>query len=331
MAKAYTKEEAQKQLDLRNGNTLIINFNGIRRPSLLQCKKCGKTWEAAIYSLYDVNTSSKGCPYCNLALRTTHPHNFVLLKYEEGLHYYECKKCKQVTISKHILNYTRRCQYCSKVDRHFYKLKKLLSNELQAYYIIGFLIADGYFAPNSRLALQLQKQDKCLIEKIVQYLELDENVIFEYEKSVGFCVQDHYTINILRQKYNITNNKTVIPCDFAYVEDDNEFLALLIGYIDGDGSIKRRSDSQNYCINIHCHKNWLDVLDALSQRVYKLAGIEKYSHALLTKSNNELYSNVYFWNQRVLNLLINFIENNSLFVPNRKWDKLRTKGGGAHE
>ena len=60
----YNKEDAQKELDIRNGNFDIVSFNGCRDKSTIQCRKCKSVFMSPIYSLYDNTSESRGCPYC---------------------------------------------------------------------------------------------------------------------------------------------------------------------------------------------------------------------------------------------------------------------------
>ena len=329
MGSKYTHEMAQQQLDLRNGNFIILEFNGMRAHSLIQCKNCGYSWLTAVYQLYDVNTPSKGCPQCSKQLRTVYPHNFLLIK-KENEYIYECKKCGAVIKSKYVLPYNKNCQQCSKIDIKHRKLKKLLNEELQSYYILGFLIADGYFSKTKRLKFELQKRDKEIVEQIIEYLEIDKAVIYETKNSFGFCIQDVDTITKLQEKYGITNNKSIIPCNLNNIPDD-KFLALLIGYVDGNGCIQKRTDNDNFYISIHCHASWFNNLNMFSERAYKMAGLIGYSHANYVRDQDKTYCTVHLGNKKVLDLLLRFIENNQLFVLNRKWNKLKNKGGGADE
>lgn len=60
------------------------------------------------------------------------------------------------------------------------------------------------------------------------------------------------------EKYGFKPRKTYNPIDFFVFKDyDKELLlALLIGIIDGDGSIQPNGSSNAFCITITAHESW---------------------------------------------------------------------------
>ena len=66
-------------------------------------------------------------------------------------------------------------------------------------------------------------------------------------------------IFIISYKFNISNNKTKNPPDISKYEiTEDQLISLIIGFIDGDGSIYVPSYTEK--LRIECHKNWYDNL-----------------------------------------------------------------------
>ena len=51
--------DAQKELDKRNGNFILLEFHGMRNKNKIMCKKCRYIWDVETDSLLDNNNDSK--------------------------------------------------------------------------------------------------------------------------------------------------------------------------------------------------------------------------------------------------------------------------------
>lgn len=318
----YTKEDAQAELDRRNGNFDILKFNGCRNKSQIRCRKCKSIFEAATYSLYDNLNDTKGCPFCYEKKRQLYQekNNITLLYKGKNKNIYKCLKCNNIfkmTVS-HASSNNFHCPCCSKVDTKRYKLIKLLDESLQSYYILGFMFADGSFKGN-RLVFRLQKKDKEIVDKIINFINPSINSNCS-KVDYGFSCMDSYTIQILRKLYNIKNDKTYNPCDISSINDD-KFISFLIGFIDGDGNIGHRTDNEAVRITIKLHKSWINNLNEMSTKLYTYFNVRKIPKAgLVTYKNGRQYSNIIFGNRKVIYGLKKFIILNKLFVLDRKWN-----------
>ena len=323
----YDINDAQHELDIRNGNFDIIQFTNVKSKSKIQCRTCGYIWDTPIYSLYDNTSKSKGCPICNIHncnyIKQLEKNNLTRIKYlsnNKGI--YKCKICNYEFESylNNVIRENFHCQNCSQVDNKQYKMIKLLNESLQSFYILGFLLADGHFYNTGRIKLMLKQSDKNIIDEIVQYLEIQDSISID-KKSYGFQCMDIYTSKILKDKYQISNNKTYIPCDLSSLQGD-KFLAFLIGFIDGDGSIGFRTDTKNPKIVIKLHKSWENNLNYISKTLYEICNKSKYPKASIINQKQGVYTSITFQNQTVLKMLRNFIQTNNLFYLRRKWSKL---------
>lgn len=286
---AFGKLAAQNKLRNAKLPYDILFFNGRRKHSILKCKRCGKLFEGSIASLYENNEFYKiGCQECHKDLANKRKIQ------DEG-------------------EYT---------DKHQYKLAQLLSDDLNTYYILGLLLSDGHFSKQGRIILSLSAKDRFHINKIAQYLKVEESV---HCRKGSYCIvcQDSYTTNYLINKYKITSRKTYEPCDISSLDGDH-LIAFLIGFIDGDGSIAFRSDTGAPKIVIKLHKSWEENLNYLSKTLYEIAGVENAPKAIdVVSKQGGTYTSIAFGNQIAIRYLKEFINKHQLIHLNRKWSRIK--------
>lgn len=203
------------------------------------------------------------------------------------------------------------------MDKIYADLSILLNNSSETAYWLGFLLADGHFSKNNRLALTLATLDKKHVVEFGEYIKF----IGKYrETKINFslAIMDGYNVKLIKNKYNIDNCKTYNPpkIDIFKNMSDDFFLSLLIGFIDGDGTIRDRKDTKTKFIGIKCHSSWLNNLNYFIERLEKIVGIN------LTKGyiNNSGYAQIYITN----NIHIKFLKRKTiefnLPILHRKWD-----------
>ena len=182
---------------------------------------------------------------------------------------------------------------------------KLINGSNEAYYWLGFIMADGHFNKNHQLQINLSKND-------INHLKLFANFV-EYK---GFLIKPKISIGIknifkeLNDIFNISNNKTYNPCDLSKLKED-KFFSFIIGFIDGDGYI----DNRGY-LTIKCHSSWLNnlnlMIEFLSQNNFNKGKINSEGLALVHLSNIE-----------IMNQIKIKIENLNLPFLKRKWEKIK--------
>lgn len=125
------------------------------------------------------------------------------------------------------------------------------------------------------------------------------------------------------EKYGFKPRKTYNPIDFFVFKDyDKELLlALLIGIIDGDGSIQPNGSSNAFCITITAHESWTQFY----QEFMETLDIPEHI------SNREGSTTIRICRREILQLLQDVITNNNLFHLKRKWNKLMIKEPSASE
>jgi hypothetical protein len=191
---------------------------------------------------------------------------------------------------------------------------RVLLEEIPAsYYWIGFLLADGHFSKNYRIKFHLQEADFEQVVKFSRYINYSGEL-----KGPYIAVRDRAIVEKLMKKFDIKNDKSYSPAKIDWVSDDNLFVSLFVGFIDGDGCISKQYGREDCLLRIKLHSSWLENLACFSTRVgyildYKLPEpkINNKGYAQWMTGDNEFL--------RTLNAKVNDL---SLPVLTRKWDKI---------
>jgi hypothetical protein len=204
-------------------------------------------------------------------------------------------------------------------------LSKLLDETPEAYYWIGFLMADGHInhAVNG-IILEISKKDIEHIKKYADFVECKNIAEREYttpfsvlSKSCKVAVQDRKIVPDIIEKFGFKIRKTYNPCNLKWINEisDDLFLAFLVGFIDGDGCIGK-TDGRNPYISIKIHGSWIKNLNLI---VDKLSGITscRVNHPYITKQG---YARVN-WERANIILTLKQASMN-LPVLERKWCRI---------
>lgn len=212
-----------------------------------------------------------------------------------------------------------------------HKAEKLLNDTNEAFYWVGLLLADGHFdqSPNktrNRIKLCLKDIDKDRVVNLHKFLELRVGISYYSDRTTNyaeFSVVHKEKIRPICEKFDIKSRKTENPPDLSIYENFNDdlLLALIIGYIDGDGSINKKGS-----INIKVHKNWLGFLDLIQKKINSKLNATIPKPALKPQKNKKGVINFYAKlniNQTTSRKLKQFIIDNNLDVMKRKWDRVK--------
>lgn len=148
-----------------------------------------------------------------------------------------------------------------------YSLIKLMNDNIECFYWLGFILADGSFYKN-RFEFSLQEKDLNHLKLLSNYL--DNAPIYKKNNSYKISFNNKKDIEIIKEKFNINSRKTYNPPDFNYyISYNNELLfSMLFGLIDGDGNININEKYKTYAISITAHHSWLtfykNLLDKLN-------------------------------------------------------------------
>lgn len=191
-------------------------------------------------------------------------------------------------------------------------LSMLLEETPEAYYWVGFLMADGCISHDTmRLKFMLAQKDKLQMQRFADFIKCKS----EIKKQVA--VQDKYVVPKLIEKFDFKPRKTYNPPNIK-IESDDLFVAFLIGYIDGDGNIVRLKGRKICNIRIKCHSSWLNNLQIFSERVSDLAKVP----IVDARINKQGYANLCLSNHVVSRFLKNKTVELKLPVMERKWEQI---------
>lgn len=199
-------------------------------------------------------------------------------------------------------------------------ISSLLEDTLESYYWIGFLIADGYFSKTNRLSLCLSKLDIEHLYKFVKFIKYSGD-IYEYPyNNKEYCkvsIMDNVLVQAIKNKFSISNKKTYEPCNINIINDDF-FISFLIGFIDGDGYIKKQHNRLDSLIYIKLHSSWLDNLFIIKNKLCSIYNKNMNNPAL----NKAGYSKFCIGNNFIQKELKKFAIDNNLPILIRKWDRI---------
>jgi len=198
-------------------------------------------------------------------------------------------------------------------------LEPLTTETYEALYWLGFLLADGHFSAQNRLQLTLAIKDEAHLEKFASFINFTGTKQKDTKK-VSIAIMDQWWVGLLKKKYDLDHQKTYRPPSldkFSHLSDD-QWLSLVIGFIDGDGSIITRKHTKTCNLTIKNHASWLPFLNLISTRLeytsgipLKRAKINSYGYALLGFSNHPLNKHLKNAAQRL-----------NLPVLERKWSRI---------
>ena len=206
-------------------------------------------------------------------------------------------------------------------------LNRLMTEQTpQSFYWIGFLIADGSFHSGGKFELGLAEKDLGVIEAFCEYIAYNNKIMYrEDTKSYRISFANSIENPKFMEKYGFKPRKTYNPIDFFVFKDyDKELLlALLIGIIDGDGSIQPNGSSNAFCITITAHESWTQFY----QEFMETLDIPEH----ISNREGSTTITIRICRREILQLLQDVITNNNLFHLKRKWNKLMIKEPSASE
>ena len=216
-------------------------------------------------------------------------------------------------------------------------LEVLLENTPEVFYWIGFLLADGNFEER-KLSVTYHLKDREHLQKF-RDLTKSNNSIYQ-PSSDNLCERFHITnvkvVKALREKFDIRNNKTKYPPNMLnYNFDDDLIFSMIIGYIDGDGSISKRNNCHSFTLNIvgdqNCNDNFIFMFNFLHRYLNKQcnSAIPKIISTYTTlpqdiiKTKKLYYStNLYINRKEILQSMLDKAKELQLPYMQRKFGKL---------
>ena len=201
----------------------------------------------------------------------------------------------------------------------------LLQQTPITYYWVGFLLADGHFK-DARLSVHLAVKDDAHLKQFLNYVGEPQSYHYRDIKLKGklfpqICAAfSNPIVKKVAKKFSISSRKTYEPPNISWIKD-NLFWSLLIGFIDGDGSIRHQTGRKDCFITIKIHSSWLSILQLMGDRLYGQFNLSA-PHATL---NNKGYAVINFTNSIILKFLKRKALRLRLPLLERKWSRIDLK------
>lgn len=202
------------------------------------------------------------------------------------------------------------------------KLEKLLNETPEAYYWIGFIAADGCFSGKNgnRLQVKVSLKDEDHLRRLAAYLET-KNLVLTPNNTITLTLSDRFAAPLIRSKFGLVRNKTYNPpgnLDFYLDLQKDLFLAFLIGFIDGDGTITKLKDRRWPSIVIGCHFSWLSFFLTFAARLGTLFSCTLGAPHLQHSKRDQLTWNI------GRSVVVKGLKEFSATLPviSRKWDRI---------
>jgi len=211
------------------------------------------------------------------------------------------------------LNLNRNCDVYREAN-----MNKLMVDTNDAFYWIGFLAADGYFN-DGRIKLILAIKDIEHLSKFGKFIETT-NINFD-TNTCNISLKNISIFDNLCYKFGFNNNKTYSPPDLYNIFQNiniDLIYSFIIGFIDGDGCIRKVHNRNDCNLTIHLHKSWLDNLIYMENFLYKYFQLDK--NNIFSKIGNDGYSKLIISNSLILGKMKRECLKLNLPVMNRKWD-----------
>ena len=223
-------------------------------------------------------------------------------------------------------------------DQRKHCMEILLDNSLISLYYIGLLLSDGSIrVKRGSIRLKLSVKDQQTVLNLREYLKSSNKPYYAIAPSRELCghtlpeslsisleLRDVKTVQKLCTRFDIKETKTYNPPSNleGYLQlPVKSRLALLIGFIDGDGTVKVRKDRKHlYSINIRCHQAWKNFFVEFNNSIVEDLGQPFGRITDVSKTNLVSFC---IYRRNLIQLLKSIIEKNNLPVLQRKWDKVK--------
>ena len=155
------------------------------------------------------------------------------------------------------------CANLKKQSNKESKLEKLVNGSNESMYWVGFILADGHISNIYRLAITLANKDTEHLRKFSNYVNTPLKT--NKHKQAVVAVMDKNNIKKLVDMFDINSDKTYSPpkAEVLLQFNKEQLLSLLVGFIDGDGSIRNLHNRPDFSLRIKCHKAWEYFLTSL--------------------------------------------------------------------
>lgn len=204
--------------------------------------------------------------------------------------------------------------------QHKHNMRKLLEDTPEAFYWIGFLLADGYFVDNRQISLELSNKDESHIIKFNSFVNKKGYKITPKAENrfihLTTTLSNSNVFPLISEKFGIQPLKTYNPpTKLQNIKDGKLLFSLIIGYIDGDGTIQKRGQF----IKVDVHFSWLEIHKFMEDSIYKFLNLP---NPYLSHINTKNLASLGFHKIEILNLIKKKAIELNLPIMRRKWDRI---------
>lgn len=227
------------------------------------------------------------------------------------------------------------------------KLCNLLNDTPEAFYWLGFILADGCFSGGkskikgkmyNSFSFRLARKDKNSVSLLSKFIGSSINIDVKNDTHnyVGVHCNDIKTLRTLMKKIGLreTQIKTYEPPTKIFNFKGDLLFSLIVGYIDGDGTILKHKQKNGIFarLAVRTHKSWKSIFDKFDLFLYNYFNIERTSNSFPTVLVNyesmpqEKKNRYVVWsinNFRMLKFIKAKAISLGLPVMNRKWNRIK--------
>lgn len=212
--------------------------------------------------------------------------------------------------------------------------ENLLLQTPEAYYWLGFLLADGGFSIR-KMSLTISAKDIEHLHRFREFISSTNNI----RKIAGSeCYRFSFT-NVkvakeLMQRFSISTNKTKNPSDlFSFTTNQDLIFSLIIGFIDGDGSISLAYNKYPQ-LSVVSYESWINNFIGIFNFLHSMFSITPTNKPpIIRTSRTDLpqdkgnfrdfqIANIVITNRPVMRAMYSKVKELDLPVLERKWSKL---------
>lgn len=203
-------------------------------------------------------------------------------------------------------------------------LLPLFGKDLVTFYWLGFIAADGYISKNGHLMVSQAEKDKDTIYKFAEFLG---SSVYCYESKTNPFIENSttYRVNVsdkklgrkIREMFGLLpdQKKTYTSIKIDFIDTEDQAMAFLIGYLDGDGSLNGKT------YRVECYQTWYDTFKELVSKLPKFMH-DKISLSIKYKKSHDKDYCIMRTNTSGGDYLRDFVKKHSLPASDRKFSLL---------
>lgn len=196
----------------------------------------------------------------------------------------------------------------------------MLDDSPESWYWAGYLMADGYIDFNTyRLSFVQGGQDKEQVKRFAKFIECPNVHLYKSHGCLSRSVaaQDKTIVPRIINKFGFTKRKTYCPCNLSWVDrtQDGLFVSFVVGFIDGDGNIRKQTKRSDCIISIKLYSSWKDNLQKIINRLSYIIKVNPNKVII----NNQGYASVNITNSVIIKFLKTKVNEFKIPALKRKW------------